>query len=149
MLRIYPPVPAQPSRQSPPGGETIDGKYIPENIVIYVSQYVTNHLEGTSQSHMNFILNDFSSNQRTKWNQIAHPNSQMTNFAAFQPFSAGPRNCIGRNLACAKMRLILARLFFEFDLELDPRSKDWGYGQKTFVLWEKPALWAKLMERAN
>ena len=37
---------------------------------------------------------------------------------AFKPFSDGPRNCIGRNLAYHEMRLILAKVLWGFDLEL-------------------------------
>jgi cytochrome P450 len=40
------------------------------------------------------------------------------NREVFQPFSIGPRNCIGRNLAYAEMRMILARVLWTFDLEL-------------------------------
>jgi cytochrome P450 len=36
---------------------------------------------------------------------------------ASQPFSYGPRNCIGRNLAYVEMKLIIARLVWTFDLE--------------------------------
>jgi cytochrome P450 len=56
-----------------------------------------------------------------------------------QPFSAGPRNCIGKNLAYAEMRLILARVLWNFDLELMPDSSDWA-NQKIYVLWEKGAM---------
>ncbi|KAI1419989.1 cytochrome P450 [Xylaria sp. FL1777] len=37
--------------------------------------------------------------------------------AAFQPFSIGPRHCIGRHLAMKEVSLILANLFFFFDIE--------------------------------
>jgi averantin hydroxylase len=61
-----------------------------------------------------------------------------------QPFSVGPRNCIGRNLANVEMRLILTRVLFNFDLELDEaRTGNW-LDQKAFALWEKRPLWVKL-----
>lgn len=59
---------------------------------------------------------------------------------AMQPFSIGPRNCIGRNLAFAEMRLILTRILFDFDLKLADHSKDWLASQKCYALWDKPAL---------
>lgn len=144
-MRIYNPVPAQPTRESPPGGDTIDGKFVPEYTVVYVSQYVMTHLE------KNFTKPNEFHPERFLLQQSDGPNESefaKDNFAVFQPFSVGPRNCIGKNLAYAEMRLILARLLFDFDLELDERCRNWTEGQKAFMLWEKPALWVKLTERA-
>ena len=42
------------------------------------------------------------------------------------------------------MRLILARLFFNFDLELDDKSKNWAHELKVFSLWEKMPLLVRL-----
>lgn len=41
------------------------------------------------------------------------------------------------------MRLILARLLWNFDLELMPESRGWRQ-QKIFTLWEKGAMNVKL-----
>jgi len=38
------------------------------------------------------------------------------------------------------MRLILAKMIWSFDLELDPKSDDWMKRCKVFGLWKKPAL---------
>jgi len=65
---------------------------------------------------------------------------------AWQPFSFGPRNCIGRNLAYMEMRLILARLVWGFDLELFEESQGWAERQKVFILWDKGPLWVKLRD---
>lgn len=59
---------------------------------------------------------------------------------AAQPFLVGHRGCIGRNLAYAEMRLILARIVYAFDIQLSEGSKDWLGRQKNYILWEKPAL---------
>jgi cytochrome P450 len=37
---------------------------------------------------------------------------------SFMPFGDGPHKCIGFKLAMTKMKIILARMIFEFDLEL-------------------------------
>jgi cytochrome P450 len=63
-----------------------------------------------------------------------------------QPFSVGPRNCIGRNLALAEMRLILARVLWNFDFELCPESERWAE-QKVMSLWIKPELMCKVKVR--
>jgi hypothetical protein len=43
------------------------------------------------------------------------------------------------------MRLILARLFFAFDIELADAADLWDWGtQKTFIFWEKKPLNVRL-----
>lgn len=59
---------------------------------------------------------------------------------AMQPFAVGPRNCIGKNLAYAEMRLILARVIFNFDMHLAEDSRSWLETQKCHILWDKPSL---------
>jgi cytochrome P450 len=49
-------------------------------------------------------------------------------------------------LAYAEIRLILARLLFNFDMELCDESKDW-LNQKTYLVWQKPALMVRLRNR--
>jgi cytochrome P450 len=66
---------------------------------------------------------------------------------AVRPFSVGPRNCIGQNLAYHEMRLIMARLMWEFDLELDGKSEGWTEGMKVRVFWDKGGLWVRVKER--
>lgn len=41
-----------------------------------------------------------------------------------QPFSTGPREWLGQNLAWAEMRLVLAYLIWEFDLVAMGKSKN-------------------------
>lgn len=80
-----------------------------------------------------------------------------------QPFSVGPRNCIGKKYVCRldihheqpsqltnplslanhEMRLILAKVLWNFDLELCPQSQNWA-DQKTYSLWEKHPLMVKM-----
>lgn len=38
------------------------------------------------------------------------------------------------------MRLILAKIVFNFDIELDSSSKDWIVDQKLYAFWIKPEL---------
>ncbi|KAK3990004.1 cytochrome P450 [Cladorrhinum sp. PSN332] len=61
-------------------------------------------------------------------------------FEAAQPFSYGNRNCIGRTLAQAEMRLILCRMLLEFDMKLADPTENWIKRQKAFPLWDRPAL---------
>ena len=46
------------------------------------------------------------------------------------------------SLANHEMRIILAKLIWNFDLELCPESENW-MDQKVYMLWSKPALMVK------
>jgi averantin hydroxylase len=130
-MRIYPPVPIQSARTVPAGGDTVSGVFLPGGTRIVVAQYVPNHLHSNFSKPDKFIPERF----------LGAKEFENDNYAVLKPFSVGPRNCIGRNLANAEMRLILTKLLYNFDLELDKRSINWIQGQKTYSLWEKPPLW--------
>ena len=51
------------------------------------------------------------------------------------------------SLAYAEMRLVLAKLVWNFDMELDPRSDGWIGQNKVYLLWEKPELFIRLIPR--
>ncbi|KAL2845073.1 cytochrome P450 [Aspergillus pseudodeflectus] len=65
-----------------------------------------------------------------------------------QQFSVGPRNCIGSNLAFAEIRLILARLLWNFDLMLCDQNHGWSE-QRAYVVWEKGGLMCRLTVRGG
>ncbi|KAM0709203.1 hypothetical protein Q7P35_003240 [Cladosporium inversicolor] len=66
-----------------------------------------------------------------------------------QPFSTGPRNCLGMNLAYHEMRLIISHLLWNFDVELSDRtSKDW-LDQTTHVVWDKKPFFVHLSPRKD
>jgi averantin hydroxylase len=68
-----------------------------------------------------------------------------------QPFSIGARNCIGRQLAYAEMRLILAKILWHFDLQLDETkmgNRDWLAEQGVWILWDRSPLWVHLKARS-
>ena len=44
------------------------------------------------------------------------------------------------------MKLILARIVYNFDLELVDEKDDW-FNQKTFILWDKKPLMVRVKER--
>ena len=44
------------------------------------------------------------------------------------------------------MRLILAKLVWSFDMELDPKSKDWMEECRVKTLWDMPELAVHVQE---
>ncbi|OLN95255.1 Versicolorin B desaturase 4 [Colletotrichum chlorophyti] len=129
-LRIYPPVPIGSPRVVLPGGQQILGKWIPAETRVSV------HHWSTYQSEANFKnANTFAPERWLK----TDPTYAADALEAHQPFGFGPRNCLGQSMAMHEMRLILATLLFEFDLELCDESRNWS-DQKSFALWIKNPL---------
>jgi cytochrome P450 len=81
-----------------------------------------------------------------RWLANAPPEFNNDKKAIFQPFSTGPRNCVGKNLALAEMKLILARLVWQFDWELAD-DKFALQKQKVFIMREKPDLNLRMQKR--
>ncbi|KAI3400197.1 hypothetical protein diail_4082 [Diaporthe ilicicola] len=138
-LRIYPPAPLGLPRQTPKGGANIAGHYVPEDTV--VSQY---HFALYHNEKFFAVPEEY---HPERW--LGDPRFATDNRDVFQPFHIGPRNCIGKNLAYIEMRIILARVLWNFDLKLADESKDWLSRQKIYLLWEKGPLNVYLTPRAQ
>jgi cytochrome P450 len=64
-----------------------------------------------------------------------------------QPFSIGPRSCMGQHLAWAEMRLILSKMLFTFDFEaVEGKTLQWE-DLRTFLLVEKKPIHVRLKPR--
>ncbi len=143
-LRIYPPVPITSARIVPPGGDTIDGHYVPSGTVIQASQYVGCNVD------YKFAKPDEYHPER--WLEDRPEEFKNDNHAVFLPFAIGPRNCIGRNLAYAEMRLILSKTLFNFDLSIPKGVPDWHTWQsvqKIYPLWQKHPLMVDVKPRTG
>lgn len=53
------------------------------------------------------------------------------------------------SLAYIEMRIILARVLWNFDLRLAEQSRDWLGRQKIYLLWEKSPLYVYMTPRAR
>lgn len=51
------------------------------------------------------------------------------------------------SMAYAEMRMVIAKVLFNFDLELADKSEDWWRTQNTFFVWQKKPLMVKLTPR--
>ncbi|KAF7161804.1 hypothetical protein CNMCM5623_007269 [Aspergillus felis] len=134
-LRIYPPIPAMLPRLVPDEGAMINGEYVPAGTSVSISLWSMFHSSANFHNPDSFIPE--------RW--LARPEEEingrfvMDRKEAFQPFSYGPRNCLGQHLANAEMRLILAKVFWNLDMELCPESGDWA-DQESYNLWNRPPL---------
>ncbi|CAK45415.1 uncharacterized protein An08g03780 [Aspergillus niger] len=137
-LRFFPPIPVGFIRRVPKGGETVSGYWIPEGTILSVSHYAAYHSERNFRDPDSWVPERWLGDER-------YVNDKR---AAFQPFSFGPRSCLGRNLAYAEMRLILAKMVWSFEMELDEGlSRDWLQRCRVMRLWQKPELEVRVRPR--
>ncbi|KAK0773472.1 hypothetical protein LTR38_016552 [Friedmanniomyces endolithicus] len=140
-LRLYPPVAITMPRRTPLGGETIDGIYVPGGMTVGVHHFSCyRHPENFYRS------NDFLPERFLAANRDLAP-FQEDNRACLQPFSFGPRGCLGKNLARAEMRLALAKLLFRFAVKLQPGQEEWQRSQLLQGFWQKPPLYCILLPK--
>ncbi|VUC37234.1 unnamed protein product, partial [Clonostachys rosea] len=131
-MRLYPPVPAAMDRVVPGDGAMIAGHWIPAGTWVGICQYAANRSDKHFAEPLVFAPERYLESRDAKFQGDAR--------GVVQPFSLGPRNCIGQNLARAEIRLILAKLTWHFDLELSSVGTDWLREQKAYGLWDKDPL---------
>ncbi|OAG02707.1 cytochrome P450 [Paraphaeosphaeria sporulosa] len=142
-LRVFPSIPLALFRITNPGQMTpIAGHMIPPATRVGVHQLSAYH------SPLNFHDPDSFHPERWLPEVYNDPSSPFHNDRreVHKPFSFGPRDCIGRNLAFHEMRLILAMVLWNFDLELGDGMDQWHL-QKIFGIWSKPPLQVRLSKR--
>ncbi|KAF2810069.1 pisatin demethylase [Mytilinidion resinicola] len=142
-LRIFPPVPIGLLRTVPEGGSDVDGHFIPEGTSVCVSSWAASH------NPKNFVDPDTFIPER--WLDSKYDSDVKK---ASQPFSLGPRGCIGRNLTYVELRLIMAALLWNFDVEFADGAPLWSpaneyAGLRAFNTWEKSPLMIKLTDIRN
>ncbi|GAM91553.1 hypothetical protein ANO11243_096050 [Dothideomycetidae sp. 11243] len=135
-MRIMPPVAAGFPRKVPASGATVGDYYLPGNYDLSIS--MSQHASYNSPS--NFTEPDYFDPQR--W--LGDAKYKDDNRATFSPFSFGPRNCIGRNLAYAETRMIFAKLVLAYDMQLEPGMSTWLDHCTVGALWFKPPLMVRL-----
>ncbi|KAF7192041.1 Cytochrome P450 monooxygenase [Pseudocercospora fuligena] len=133
-LRVQAPSPATHPRYTPRGGCTIiDETPIPGDVAVGVPIYAA------CRSPTNFRNPDHFVPERWTGEDSAYDFDVKE---AAQVFSVGPRDCLGRNLALAELKLVIARLLWQYDME-QCFPNDWA-DQKVFLVWEKTPLMVKL-----
>ncbi|KAJ5047261.1 uncharacterized protein L3040_003098 [Drepanopeziza brunnea f. sp. 'multigermtubi'] len=131
-LRIHPPVGGNLVRITPREGCMIAGRFIPGDTHVAINHWSASHSPLNFTRPYEFIPE--------RW--MGSLEFREDKRRVFNPFNVGPRNCIGRNLAYVEMRVILARMVYNFDMELCEQSKGWKDRQVMYLLWEN---WRPLM----
>ncbi|KAK2006445.1 cytochrome P450 [Colletotrichum eremochloae] len=134
-MRMSNPGGAGMPRIVPRGGAEICGDGIPEGTLVSVNPYVAFTHPDNWARPTEFIPE--------RWLHPEDPQWKDDKRDVHEPFSYGPRNCIGKNLAWLELRLLLAKTLWHYDLEMCPGMEDWAV-QKCYITWEKGPLMVKL-----
>ena len=142
-LRIFPSIPTGLTRTVPKEGDTVAGEFLPGGTTVSVYSWAATHSPDNFANPQEFIPE--------RWTSEEYASDKKD---ASQPFSLGPRGCIGRHLTYLELRLILANLLWHFDMERAdlqvPGAFDiWDPADeikhvKAFNTWNKPPLMTKL-----
>jgi cytochrome P450 len=137
-LRIFPPVPGGNLRCIPKGGASVCGHRLPEGITVSVQSWCVTHDPANFHDPETFIPE--------RW--LGTDEGGHSVLHASQPFSLGPRGCLGKNLAYLEMRLCLGKLLWNFDLAYAEGKPEWTPVQRAgrplaWIVWHKPGLYVK------
>ncbi|KAK3661299.1 hypothetical protein LTR56_000422 [Elasticomyces elasticus] len=136
-LRIFPPTAfGIPRLIANKAGQEVAGNYVPHKTRVAIFH------QAAYRSENNFARpNDFVPE---RW--LDNPAAEFKNDSrdALQPFMVGPRGCIGKSLAYAEMRLLFAKMLYNFDFGLADPTEDWYGGLRSFMVWERTPLRIRL-----
>ena len=132
-LRMYPPVSNGLPRVVPPPGVVIDGREVPGGSVVYSHHLSTYRNPKNFRNAYDFVPE--------RWLDEQYASDKKY---ALNPFSVGPRACLGKNMAYHEIRLILSKVLWNFDIELCEETGNFADTRKIYVLWEKGPLWCNI-----
>ncbi|KAL5375074.1 hypothetical protein DPSP01_011490 [Paraphaeosphaeria sporulosa] len=134
-LRMYPPVAFGLSRVSP--GAMVSGHYVPAGTLVSTQSWSSKHDPRYWHRPDDFLPE--------RWIGDGFGDRKD----AFNPFSLGPRACLGINLAYLELRIILAKMVWAYEWEMVDKDVDWVRDNKMYLLWKKPEMKMRFHPRAE
>ncbi|CAH0043516.1 unnamed protein product [Clonostachys solani] len=119
-------------------GAVVDGTYIPQGITCQISYFSAARSPRYFTKPLEF--------RPERWLPPDHPSFNPKygddNLKASKPFSQGPRGCPGGPIASATVRLLMAKVLWQFDLEFGAGQRDLSFEKdyKFLAFWDKPVF---------
>jgi len=115
-MRMVPSGPSELLREVLSGGHEVDGHWYPAKTLIGVPSYSVHYHHDTFQDPFVF--------RPERWIADAEQGVSLEDVAAlkdaFNPFSMGPGQCPGKNIALLEMWMLLGRLIYSCDFRQSP-----------------------------
>ncbi|KAJ0332138.1 hypothetical protein COL5a_001841 [Colletotrichum fioriniae] len=134
-LRLYAPGSQGFPRLSP--GMKVGDIYVPAGAEVFTHAWTLTHSEE--------YFSDPKSFKPERWLDAESADVRE----ASQPFSMGPRGCLGQNFAYMEINLILAKMLWKYELELVDKELNWEQESQLHVMWWKPALMVRFTQRKS
>ncbi|KAM0693029.1 hypothetical protein Q7P36_007586 [Cladosporium allicinum] len=137
IMRLYPPGPSGLARHiTNKVGQMVAGQHVPYNTSCAVYQLAANRLDINFARANEFLPERWLDNAPA---EFAHDRRDI-----YQPFSVGPRNCIGKPIAYMEMRVLMAKFLYNFEFELAFPDEDWVSTKKAYGAWNNSELKMRL-----
>ena len=112
-MRLSPPAPTNIPRIVGQGGIKVVNEHLSENVYVGVPNFCVFRDERSFANPHDFIPERWIPDPANCISEESVKRAQQ----AFQPFSLGPRHCIGKHLAMKEVSFILANLLWLFEVE--------------------------------
>lgn len=116
-MRMTPVGPSELPREVRPGGLVVDGEYIPAGVVVGTVPWVTVRNEEVYRDPAVFRPERWIPGEGVAEEEVTFIKTN------FHPFSQGPSNCVGKNMAMLEMMVTLGRTLHRFDVRKAPDSR--------------------------
>ncbi|ROV96091.1 hypothetical protein VSDG_05050 [Cytospora chrysosperma] len=142
-LRLHHPTPGSMPRITPKEGMLIGGQFIPGGMVVGVTLRNIHLRPENFNKPFEFHPERFLEPSDPRYDR----RFEGDHLEAFQPFSMGPRICIGNKVFLAEARTLMARLVWNFNMDLvEPDAGKW-LEQRAWLVYEPKPLRTKLFLR--
>ncbi|PVH82542.1 cytochrome P450 [Cadophora sp. DSE1049] len=133
-MRFFPAGPETTRRITNGGGNVICGEFVPGGTLVGTYAWAAGHYKAAWKDVESFVPERWLGDERYEGDVRGVSNV----------WNAGPRNCLGQNFALAHMKLVLARLVWNFDMELCKESENLMDVGASVLIYHKGPLMIKL-----
>lgn len=142
-LRIWPPLQSLQSKISPPGGETVNGVFIPGGIEVAHSSMTTQRCKEIYGENTDFYIPERWTEAAARYDGGQHYGQMERHMELI--FGNGRFQCLGKHIAMLELDKVIPSLLREFEWEVKNPAKP--IKSKCFGVFVQSDFWVKATER--